>query len=186
MLRTHWIMLLTLSMIGVAGCGDKPEGPETPGPSQTSTEPTESEPQAALREFLDAIRKGEDQAVERMLTRAARETTRSLDLHLSPSRSDTAQFEIGPVEYVGEDGARVACVLSDLGSNDERRTDELVWMLRHEPEGWRIAGFAATMVEGEPPKKLDFENPEEMRLLKAARDSAQARVPSGDPNATPR
>ncbi|HYW78552.1 MAG TPA: hypothetical protein VE890_03210 [Thermoguttaceae bacterium] len=171
MLRKYWIILLALSVVGVVGCGG--ETPETPA------EPAEPGPQAAVKEFLEAVRNGDDTTTERMLTTAARTTTRSLGMDMAPSRSDTAQFEVGDVEFVTEDGARVVCTLSDLDANNQRQSETLVWMLRHEPEGWRIAGLAATLIEGEPPRKLDFENIEEMRALRdqGRRPPAQAQLP---------
>ena len=173
MLRKHWIMLLTLSVIGVIGCGG--ETPKTP------EEPSESGPQAAVKEFLEAFRNGDDQATEQMLTAAARATTRSAGVKVAPEGSDTVEFEIGEVKYIAEDGVQVACTWSDLDENNQRQAENLVWMLRKESEGWRIAGLAATRNKGESPRKLDFENLDEMRALKAARDSVQAQLPAGAP-----
>jgi len=188
MLRKHWIMLLTLSVVGVVGIGVIGCGGETPGTQETPEEPADSGPQAAVREFLDAVRNGNDHTTEQMLTRAARTTTRSLGMDVAPRGSDTAEFEIGEVEFIAEDGARVACTLSDLDKNRQRQTEKLVWMLRREPEGWRIAGVAATLVAGEPPRKLNFESLEEMRALngQGQRPPAQAQLPDSAPGAIQR
>lgn len=156
MLRKHWMMLLSLSVIGVLGCGETEEPQE---------EPADVGPGAAVREFLNAVREGNDEKTQQMLTETARQTAEKLGMNLSPPRSDTAVFEIGEVEYLTEDGARVACTLSDLDQNQQRQTQEVIWMLRLEPEGWRIAGVAASLVEGQPPRKLDFESLKEMRAL---------------------
>ena len=42
------------------------------------------------------------------------------------------------------------------------RTDKATWVCRLEPEGWRVAGFAAYVFEGEDPLLLSFEDPEDM------------------------
>jgi hypothetical protein len=52
--------------------------------------------------------------------------------------------------------------LSDLDADSQRRSEDVVWVLRREPEGWRIGGVAATPFKGEPPLLLNFEDPEEM------------------------
>ena len=176
MLRKHGMMLLTLSAIGVIGCGSAPE---------PQKEPADAGPQAAVEEFLDALRNGDDHRTEQMLTAAARETTKAVGMVVAPIGSDTIQFEIGEVEYLADDGARVACTLSDLGQNQQRETQELIWMLRLEPEGWRIAGMAAVLVEGEPPRALDFENLEIMRAFDRARKPpVQSQRPESLPKTT--
>jgi len=156
MLRKHWMMLLALSVISVVGCG---------GTKESQEEPADPGPEAAVTEFLNAVRDGDDEKTEQMLTVTARQTTQSLDMNVAPAGSDTAEFEIGEVEYLADDGARVACTLSDLDQNRQRHTQELIWMLRREPNGWRIAGVAAMSGEGEAPKALNFESLEEMRML---------------------
>ncbi len=172
---------MTLSVVGVICVGVIGSG-ETQEPQK---EPADPGPQAAVREFLDAVRNGDDQATEQMLTTAARTTTRSLGMEIRPMGSDTAEFEIGEVEYIAEDGARVACTLSDLDVNNQRQTEKIVWMLRHESEGWRIAGLA-TIVEGKHAREVDFESLEGMRKLKAGQGGAQAQLPDRAPGTVQR
>jgi hypothetical protein len=35
-------------------------------------------------------------------------------------------------------------------------------VLRRQPEGWRVAGMAAVLLEGQPKQFLNFEDPEDM------------------------
>jgi hypothetical protein len=56
----------------------------------------------------------------------------------------------------------VSSLWTDLDENGEAQTDEALWVLRKEAEGWRVAGVAATVFDGEPPLLLNFEDPEEM------------------------
>ena len=63
---------------------------------------------------------------------------------------------------MGEDGARVACTWTDLDADGQPKTDEAIWVVRREPEGWRIVGVAAMVFPGEPPVVLNFEDPEDM------------------------
>ncbi len=152
-------------LISLAGCG-KPETPDVdlnPGPSGGQTDAsTDETPQGAVSIFLSAVCAGNDEHAGSMLTDIARRKTAEMDLEVAPPGSDTAQFRIGEVELVGEDGARVACTWSDLDEEGERTEEQILWVLRREPEGWRIAGMAPTIFPGEPPLLLNFEDPEEM------------------------
>jgi len=171
---TVWLGLL---MVWCAGCGGGNEdpapgpadpsagqaGPATSGHTAQSAQPACLEaPAAAVYEFLDAIRKGDDQKATAMLSELARKRWADKGIPLSPAASDTAKFSVGRVEYVGQDGARVAATWTDLDENQQARTDHALWMVRREASGWRIAGVAATVFEGEPPLLLDFENPDEV------------------------
>jgi len=39
---------------------------------------------------------------------------------------------------------------------------EIVWVLRREKEGWRLAGMATELVPGQEPQFLNFEDPDDM------------------------
>jgi hypothetical protein len=80
----------------------------------------------------------------------------------APPASDRAKFTIGKVEYIGDDGARVASTWSDVGENDQMTSDKYAWVLRKEPEGWRIVGVAA-FIDGSEPLTLNFEDPAETK-----------------------
>ena len=154
MQRQHGWVALAVSAMCVAGC----RGSQQPEQSSAQLEG----PAAAVHEFLEAIRAGDDDNVARMLTTTAREKCAEMKLVTAIPASDTAEFTVGQVQYLNADGARVACTWTDLDENSRRKSDEVLWMLRREPSGWRIAGMAATVFEGEPPLLLNFEDPEEM------------------------
>lgn len=140
--------------------------------SVSSLEP----PAQAVYQWLDAIRTGNDVQATAMLTQVARQKALEQDRSVRPAASDTARFQIGGVEYIGEDGARVASRWTDLDENGQPQTDEALWVLRKEADGWRIAGVAATIFDGEPPLLLNFEDPEEMAQKQQwARDEIQRR-----------
>ena len=200
MWREHWIVWLAVVAVGVTGCG----GPDETGRGANSDRDTEmqspvvnwnpsvagqttpaglSGPAAAVFEFHEAVRTGNDEKAASMLTATARRKIAEMDppVVVAPPGSDTAKFEVGRVEYLAEDGARVASTWSDRDEDSQRRTDELLWMVRREPEGWRIAGVAATVFEGEPPVLLNFEDPEEMlRKQQRVRELARQRAEKGD------
>jgi hypothetical protein len=173
MWQIRWIVLSAALAIGVIGCNRSDETGQRPTPGDSMAEASDTagqeqtrarggSPEAAVFEFLEAVRTGNDDDAAAMLTVTARRKTAELNMEVAPPGSDTAEFEVGKVEYLSDDGARVACNWSDLDETSQRRTDEILWMLRRESQGWRIAGVAATVFEGEPPLLLNFEDPEEM------------------------
>jgi len=168
MCKMHGLALWTVLVLIVAGCG------KSAGTGQSSATPQEPEaaasgavakadgPAAAVTEFLEAIRTGNDEVATRMLSKVARQKAAALNRSVTPPASDTAKFTVGKVDMIGDDGARVACTWTDLDPDRQPKTDEAFWIVRHEPEGWRIAGVAAQIFPGEKPVLLNFENPEEM------------------------
>ncbi len=170
----------------VGGCSrSNPQGASDAGgpaaagaPSATAAAP--DGPEAAVREFLEAVRTGDDKKTEAMFTRVAREKIKEMeDIQVAPPGSDTASYEVGTAEYLADDGARVPSKWTDLDREGKPRTDEITWMLRKENEGWRIAGMAATVFEGEDPLLLDFENPKEtLRKLELLREEIRQRTES--------
>lgn len=120
------------------------------------------DPVSATKVFLEAVRTGDDEKVVAMFTQLARQQAGELNRQFAPVGSDTARYEVSDkVEFLAEDGARVMSTWTDLGADGKPRSDEIMWMLRKEPEGWRIAGMAAVIFPGEPPLLLDFENMKE-------------------------
>ena len=150
---------------GLVGCG----GAETAQPEAKTTEQAAAakqsadKPELTVVEFLEAVRVGNDSQAAFLLTPLARQKTKEMNLAVAaPVLSKTAKFAVGQIEMVGEDGAHVSSTWSDVNESGEREADEIVWMLRHETEGWRIAGMATKLFEDAPPLYLNFEDPEDM------------------------
>ncbi len=135
-MRGHgWIVCSAILATVAAGCGKSdssaPAGESAASGGAQASAPADG-PAAAVAEFLGAVRSGDDAKTASMLTKLARQKTAELNMVVAPPGSDTAQFEVGQVEYRGEDGARVQSVWSDLDENSQRRTDKLIWLLRRE------------------------------------------------------
>jgi hypothetical protein len=174
MCHRRGIVLAAILAALALGCGKSDPAGSSAGPSAvdgggqpaTSTDPASvaklDGPAKAVFEFLDAVRAGNDAKATQMLTSLARTKAAEMNRTVRPPASDTARFQVGHVEHLGNDGARVACAWTDLDEHGQPQTDEALWMVRREAEGWRIAGVAATVFPGEPPLLLDFEKPEEM------------------------
>jgi hypothetical protein len=171
MFRTLGIIALAAATLTLLGCGKSMKTGGTTQDLDTGAASdggvgrdivNSADPASAVSEFLEAVRSGNDSKAARMLSQIAREKTASLNRSVTPPASDTAKFAIGKVEYVGEDGARVGSTWTDLDADGQPRTDEAIWVVRREPEGWRIAGVAAIVFPNEPPLVLNFEDPEDM------------------------
>ena len=170
----HWMLLLAVLAIGTSGCGDADKnGPPADNPPEAGTAAPGENPgdqaaspsegaAAAVRGFLDAVRVGDDTKAAAMLTPVARRKTAEHGMVVSPPGSDTARFELGEVQLLADDGARVTSLWTDTDASGAPHTDRMVWMVRKVSEGWRVAGVAAVVFEGEAPLLLNFEDPEEM------------------------
>ncbi|NLX99080.1 MAG: hypothetical protein GXY83_23310 [Rhodopirellula sp.] len=182
----HRIELCILATIAFSGCGAAEDAPAAKSPvtavgnaggAATPSEVALSPPAAATKEFLEAVRTGDDEKAAAMLTDLARTKTAEQQIQVAPRGSDTAKYEIGKVEMLTEGGARVAATWTDLDHTGQPQTNQMLWMLRKEDVGWRIAGIAAEVFAGEPPLLLDFEKPEEtLEKLQQLHDEVQRRA----------
>lgn len=119
-----------------------------------------------VRDFLQAIKSGDETISNELLTPLARQKTSELDMAVAPMGSETANFTVGEVELPAEgDGelAHVASTWTDIDDDGQEHSDEILWVLRREDEGWRIGGMATKVFEDQPPLLLDFEDPVDMR-----------------------
>ncbi len=171
MCKMHGMTLWTAVVLLVAGC-TKPAGTDRPSTTPQGSEATTNDrgdaaakaggPAEAVTQFLEAVRTGNDEAATQMLSAVARQKAAALNRNVTPPASDTAKFAVGKVDYVGNDGARVASTWTDLDPDGQPKTDEAIWVVRRESNGWRIAGVAAQVFPGEAPLLLNFEDPEDM------------------------
>ena len=205
----HGMLLLAFLIVGLVGCQGSSGDGDDPAPadaqeqsaagrpqatdgtatsvtgSSDQTVPSDtSTPGAAVAVFLDAVRRGDDAKIMELYTARAREEAARLNEHFAPRASDTARFEVGDVEYVADDGARVACAWTDLDQTGQPHTMEFLWTLRREPSGWRVAGMVATPFPGEKPVLFDFEDLDEtIRKVNLLAEEIARREQIGDPEA---
>lgn len=195
----HWTLWCAFLLTALVGCaGSESPSPATQAPSSATgsateqpaagTAPDTSTPERAVAVFLDAVRRGDDQVASSMFTPLAREKTAELDIQVAPRGSDTAKFDVGEVQYLDEaqTGARVKSAWTDLDPEGKPRTDDIVWMLRRAADGWRVAGMAAVVFDGEDPLLLDFEKPEEtLKKLEMLRAEMEQRAKMASSNGQP-
>jgi hypothetical protein len=177
MRQSRWLVgALALGALALCGCG----GGGAEGEQQSSKEKAAAKvpaPDKAVFDFLEAVRSGDDAKAAEMLTELARTETAKYELVVAPPGSETASFQVGDVEYIAEDGAHVSSRWTDVGDDGQPRTDEIIWMLRREPQGWRIAGMATKLFADDLPLLLNFEDPEDMmRKQRLAEEEVRRRA----------
>lgn len=173
-------LLLGLAILGLtcAGCGSQGSSPAADAAAakgRTSKVFTKDGPDEAVRQFLEAVRTGDDARASQMLTPVAREKTAEMHMVVAPPGSPTARFEVTEFEMVAEDGAHVASTWSDVDEEGHRHSDQILWILRKEPEGWRVAGMATKIFEDELPIILNFEDPQDMMRKQKLAEEEMAR-----------
>ncbi len=130
-------------------------------PSQEVASFKSTTPKEAVSEFLEALRSGNKITTEALLTKKAREETAAHDLVVEPPGAPGATYSIGRVQEAegGEGSAYVSCVWSE---KEDSSKFEVVWILRQEDSGWRIAGMATQLPETDEPVILNFEDLSEL------------------------
>jgi hypothetical protein len=130
------------------------------GSADTGTEPAK----ATVTTFLDAIKRGDEQAAKSMLTKLARAKTDEMGITVAPPVSSTATYSIRECERIkdADDLVHVATTWTDTDEDGFKSTENVIWAVRLEPEGWRVVGMATLVFEDMPPLLLNFEDPEDM------------------------
>jgi hypothetical protein len=178
---------LVMVAILIAGCSG---GPAVSAPTSTSVEPAK----AAVATFLDAVKRGDDSAARGMLTKVAAAKTKEMGISVAPPVPASATYSIRECEIVGdsEDLMHVATTWTDTDADGFTTTDNVVWVVRLDPEGWRVVGMAMRVFDDMPPLLLNFEDPEDMvakqelvatelhKRLQAG-SAAEGEKPSGSP-----
>jgi hypothetical protein len=176
--RVLWLLLIASSWI-LVGCqknaiSDLTES-ELLEPVTTASSAhlrPDSKPDEVVIAFLEAIRSGDESVASQLLTLKAQEETEKEGLSLDPPGTPSMQYRIEKVEYVADikDAAYVNSVWTDSAAGPSENPFEVVWVLRRQSDGWRIAGMAAQIVPDEPPVFINFEEPNDVQRLKGQLD----------------
>ena len=139
-----------------------PSGCSTASPSDAAPAPEPSK--AAVAQFLGAIKRGDDDAARGMLTRVARAKCEELGLSMAPPVSPAATYAIGESRVASDSGdvVHVATIWTETDENGFSTSENVVWVVRLDPEGWRVVGLAMKVFENAPPLLINFEDPEDM------------------------
>lgn len=119
---------------------------------------------ATVVKFLDAMKRGDENAARAMLTSVARAKTEQLGISVAPPVGDTATYAVRDCEMVSDanDLAHVATTWSDTDETGGSTSENIIWAVRLDPEGWRVVGMAMKVFDDMPPLLLNFEDPEDM------------------------
>ena len=138
--------------------------PSSPAEPVVQLPSPDASPGDVVTTFLQALKGGDEVTAEYLLTTTAREETAKHELAVQPPGAPNSTFQVGQVEYVTEakEGADVRSTWTESDSRGNQQSYEIFWVLRKQPDGWRVAGMA-TMLEGQQtPLFLNFEDPQDM------------------------
>src|SRR5207253_11183175 len=108
------------------------------------------------------LRSGDSPTTESLLTGKARQELAKHSLSVDVQSAPNATYQVRPAEILGDQsGAHVKSVWTER-FDDGDETYEIVWALRRQQDGWRLAGMAMQLVPGQSVQFLNFENPEDM------------------------
>ncbi|MCC9609462.1 hypothetical protein LOC68_05090 [Blastopirellula sp. JC732] len=171
MLYQRCALLLSAAML-LVGCNNQnnPSVSENTGenvevaPVQDPLAIASIDPKTAVESFLAALRDGDKELTSKLLTQKARQETRKHNLAIDPVGASGAKFEVGETIYITSEkrGAHVESHWFDVDPQGKAVSYDIVWIMRRETGGWRVAGMATELFAGEPPLVLPFENPAEM------------------------
>lgn len=144
--------------------------PKVVEPSQAGAAPAVAgnvmPPNEVVALFFDSMRRGDEVQTAGLLTTKAREELAKYELVVQPPGSPAATYQVGRVSFLDEekDSAYVESILNEpTGNGAETKPWEIVWAMRLEADGWKIAGFAFEISEDQAPMVVDFENGADMK-----------------------
>jgi hypothetical protein len=145
-----------LAAMSLAGCSN--------GGTQVGSAPSTDPAKATVTAFLEAIKRGDDAGAQAMLTKVARAKTQELGISVAPPVNSTATYSIRECEMIAgtDDLVHVGTTWTDTDPDGFTTAENVVWAVRLDPEGWRVAGMATRIFDDMPPLLLNFEDPEDM------------------------
>jgi hypothetical protein len=152
---------------------------DSPQESSGVVVPPDLTPQETVMEYLQAAKEGNEDVVAALLTEVARSKTAEDNIAVSPPGRETANFSVGNMEYVTPDKktAHVASMWTDNDEQDKPQTLRIVWVVKQEPAGWRVAGMVTRLTPDQPLMVLNFEEPKEV-IRKVEEEMARRRAAS--------
>lgn len=180
------VPLAWLTAVTLAGCSAN-------SANTAGTEPAKG----VVVAFLEAIKQGDETSARGMLTKLARTKTEEMGISVAPPVRDSATYSVRACEMVSEsnDLVHVGTTWTDVDGDGFKTSENVVWVVRLDPEGWRVVGMAMRVFDDMPPLLLNFEDPEDMiakqemvaaELDKRAKQEATQPPPAAQKPAAPR
>lgn len=207
-MRCLTIGTLLAVAIGLAGCSSKKSvdsantgaaapvaaKPQAQGQPRIVTQPiavpATAAPDQVVTVFLNALRSGDSPTTESLLTTRARQELAKHSLSVDVQPAENALYQVRPADILADQsGAHVKSVWTEK-FDDGDETYEIVWLLRRQAEGWRVAGMAMQLIPGQDMQVLNFEDPADM-LRKKEEAIASMQQPAAEtaqqpqPNSAP-
>ena len=179
MKRFAAILLGVFALVVVYGCTGATPPADDDSPNSTASNAGVSSglpatPDGAVKEFLTALRLGDDRLAMSLMTSKAQVASKSNDMRIEPPGSPNATFTIDEIDYLendrpveGED-AQVLSTWRDVDQEGRRQTYAIVWLVGKEGSGWAIMGMATKVFPDAAPLVLNFEEPQELLLRREA------------------
>jgi hypothetical protein len=143
--------------------------------SQPVSVPPNATPDQVVTVFLNAMRSGDSPTTESLLTGKAREELSKHSLSVDVQSAPNATYQVHRAEILQDaSGAHVRSVWTER-FDDGDETYEIVWALRHQQDGWRVAGMAMELLPGQAMQFLNFEDPSDMLRKKEEAIAAMQR-----------
>lgn len=179
-----------MSVLGCGGGGDAPKEEKKAGDKAAAAQPEEksleispdSTPDQVVVGLIEAMKSGDKDSKEALLTTKAREETAKHNMPVHTMAMPNTQYQVGKPKYLerNPNGAHVSSILTEKFEDGSTQDHQIVWVLRREPEiGWRIAGMAVELLPGTPLQYLNFEDPLDMQ--KKMDEAAEALVQQEQP-----
>jgi hypothetical protein len=154
--------------------------------------PASAAPEQVVSVFLDALRAGDQATTAALLTGKALTETSKRNLSVCPQATPNMEYKVMSSEVLPENpsGAHVSVRWTENYSDGNVEYD-VVWVLRRQQEGWRIAGMAIELVPGQGLAFLNFEDPDDMirkqeeAMAALSPPAAETAALPGDNAATP-
>ncbi len=143
------------------------------------------DPKQVVMALIEAMKSGDKEAKEALLTTKAREETAKHEMPVAADAMPNTEYQIADPTYLEKNpnGAHVQCLLTETLQDGSKADYEIIWVLRREQEiGWRIAGMAVELAPGTPKQFLNFEDPLDMqeKMNEAAKAMEAQSVQSAD------
>lgn len=160
----------------------------TPGKSPAATSGTKrpnvklpvkdsSEPAEVVDAFLRALKGADEEVAEALLTTRAQIESARHNLQVKPPGTPAATYKIGRAAVCEEDETEVHVETewTEPDGDGKDSTESVIFVLRHQTNGWRVAGMAAYLNKDKEPSFLNFEDPADMfSVLEVAAKAAEA------------
>jgi hypothetical protein len=130
-------------------------------------------PEEVVQRFCEAFRNGDQEGVNANLTAAARKED------LIKAAKTEAQFSVGKAVYHSESQAEVETKWQTIDERGQTSENSGTWLLRLEPEGWRIFGMKTVESELEKNRNVTLNFEDRVQFARTRQAVYQERVALG-------